>query len=35
MEPSTPCSRCGEPTMVSKLAPVDDQTVCRACLAEA
>ena len=34
IETSTPCSRCGEPTMVSKLAPVDDQTVCRACLAE-
>ena len=34
IEPSTPCARCGEPTMASKLAPVGDQTVCRACLAE-
>lgn len=34
IEPSTPCARCGEPTMISKLAPVGDQMVCRACLAE-
>ncbi|MEE4114452.1 MAG: FmdE family protein [Desulfobacteraceae bacterium] len=33
IEPSTPCARCGEPTMRSKLASVDGQAVCRACLA--
>jgi formylmethanofuran dehydrogenase subunit E len=34
IEPSTPCDRCGEPTMASKLAPVDGHAVCRGCLAE-
>jgi len=34
IEPSTPCARCGEPTMASKLASMDGQAVCRACLAE-
>jgi len=34
VEPSAPCARCGEPTMVSKLAPVDGQAICRGCLAE-
>ena len=33
IEPSIPCARCGEPTMGSKLASVDGQAVCRACLA--
>jgi formylmethanofuran dehydrogenase subunit E len=33
IEPSQPCSRCGEPTMASKLESVDGATVCRGCLA--
>lgn len=33
IEPSTPCACCGEPTMSSKLTPVDDRMVCRGCLA--
>jgi len=32
IEPSKPCSRCGEPTMVSKLESLDGQRVCRGCL---
>ncbi len=32
IEPSQPCSRCGEPTMASKLETVDDALVCRGCL---
>jgi len=34
IEPSTPCARCGESTMASKLASMDGQAVCRACLPE-
>jgi len=34
IEPSTPCARCGEPTMASKLASVEGQSVCRGCLTE-
>ncbi len=33
IEPSQPCSRCGEPTMASKLESVDGEAVCRGCLA--
>lgn len=33
IEPSTPCSGCGEPTMSSKLASVDGRMLCRGCLA--
>ncbi|BBO89499.1 FmdE family protein [Desulfosarcina ovata] len=33
IEPSQPCSRCGEPTMASKLEAVDGTMVCRGCLA--
>ena len=33
IEPATPCTRCGEPTMGSNLASVGGQAVCRACLA--
>lgn len=33
IEPSTPCTRCGEPTMSSKLASVGGRMVCRGCLA--
>ncbi|BBO68565.1 formylmethanofuran dehydrogenase subunit E [Desulfosarcina alkanivorans] len=33
IEPSTPCARCGEPTMASKLETVDGARVCRGCLA--
>jgi formylmethanofuran dehydrogenase subunit E len=33
IEPSTLCSRCGEPTMTSKLETVDGALVCRGCLA--
>jgi len=33
IESSEPCARCGEPTMASKLAPVDGAMVCRGCLA--
>jgi len=32
IEPSKPCSRCGEPTMASKLEAVDGHMVCRGCL---
>lgn len=32
IEPSRPCSRCGEPTMASKLEPVGGAMVCRGCL---
>lgn len=33
IEPSKPCSRCGEPTMASKLEPIDGTMVCRGCRA--
>lgn len=33
IEPSQPCSRCGEPVMASKLESVDGTMVCRGCLA--
>jgi formylmethanofuran dehydrogenase subunit E len=33
IEPSTPCNRCGEPTMTSKLETVEGALVCRGCLA--
>lgn len=33
IESSILCSRCGEPTMASKLATVDGSPVCRGCLA--
>ncbi len=32
MEPSIECSRCGEPTMASKLEEISGKTVCRGCL---
>jgi formylmethanofuran dehydrogenase subunit E len=32
VEPSEPCSRCGEPTMRTKLEPVDGNKLCRGCL---
>lgn len=32
IEPSQPCSRCGEPTMASKLETVDGSLLCRGCL---
>lgn len=32
IEPSEPCSRCGETAMRSKLEMVDGQAVCRSCL---
>ncbi len=32
IEPSEPCSRCGEPTMRTKLEMVDGQAQCRGCL---
>ncbi len=35
IEPSEPCSRCGEPAMRSKLEMVDGQVVCRACVCKA
>ena len=31
MAPSKPCSRCGEPTMATKLVERDGQMLCRAC----
>lgn len=31
--PSKPCSRCGEPTMETKLEQLGDMLVCRGCLA--
>jgi len=33
IEPSLPCDRCGEPTMVSRLIRVNDQSLCRDCAA--
>lgn len=32
IEPSTPCARCGEPVMISKLVRVDGQFLCRGCI---
>ncbi len=32
VEPSVLCDRCGEPTMGSKLEPLDGKKVCRGCL---
>ncbi len=32
MEPSEPCSRCGESTMRTKLEMIDGQGLCRSCL---
>jgi len=32
IEPSRRCSRCGEPTMASKMEAVDGDMVCRGCL---
>ena len=32
IEPSEPCSRCGEPTMRTKLEMVEGKALCRACL---
>jgi formylmethanofuran dehydrogenase subunit E len=32
IEPSEPCSRCGEPTMASKLESVGGVSICRGCL---
>ena len=32
IEPSVACDRCGEPTMASKLAACQDQSLCRGCL---
>ncbi|WP_319407712.1 FmdE family protein [uncultured Desulfosarcina sp.] len=34
IEPSTLCSRCGEPTMASKLETVGETLVCRGCLVQ-
>jgi formylmethanofuran dehydrogenase subunit E len=31
IEPSMPCDRCHEPTMVSRLVQVDEQSLCRDC----
>ena len=33
MEPSKPCDQCGEPVMGSKLQEVNNQWLCRGCLA--
>jgi len=33
IEPSIPCSRCGEPTMASKLVDQDGHQVCKDCFA--
>ena len=33
IEPSRPCTHCGEPTMASKLETVNDALVCRGCMA--
>ena len=33
IDPSKPCTRCGEPTMASKLETIDGQAVCRGCVA--
>jgi formylmethanofuran dehydrogenase subunit E len=35
IEPSEPCSRCGEPTMPSKMKVIDGRKVCRGCLNKA
>ncbi|MFO7558689.1 MAG: FmdE family protein [Desulfobacterales bacterium] len=32
IEPSEPCSKCGEPTMASKLESVGGVSICRGCL---
>ncbi len=32
IEPSEPCSRCGEPTMRTKLEPSDSGRICRGCI---
>ena len=32
IEPSEPCSRCGEPTMRTKLETIDGKGLCRGCL---
>ncbi len=32
IEPSEPCSRCGEPTMRTKLETVDGSRLCRGCI---
>lgn len=34
IEPSKLCTRCGEPTMVSKLTETDGRYICRDCLGE-
>lgn len=34
IEPSRPCGRCGEPTMASRLAKIEDLEICRECLGE-
>ena len=34
MAPSIPCSRCGEPTMATKLTEIENQKICRGCLAK-
>lgn len=34
IEPSVQCDRCNEPTMASKLAKVDGQSLCRGCLSQ-
>jgi formylmethanofuran dehydrogenase subunit E len=34
IEPSRPCGRCGEPTMPSRLAKIEDLEICRECLGE-
>lgn len=31
IEPSMPCDQCGEPTMASRLARVNDRSLCRDC----
>jgi formylmethanofuran dehydrogenase subunit E len=33
IEPSINCDRCGEPTMSTKLEQMEDQQICRGCLA--
>ena len=32
IEPSTPCARCGEPTMPSKMETLGGQKICRGCV---
>jgi len=34
IEPSKPCERCGEPTMVSKLIEIDGHYICKDCLGD-